>query len=87
MGFAKAVEEAQNQDTEKIKNLRDKLIENLLKIEGTRLNGDKETELTKIAEKLGVADHTLWNSRTGAISQSELKGRAPHLGTKYPAYK
>ena len=39
-----------------------------------------------LAEKLGVADHTLWNSRTGAISQSELKGRAPHLGTKYPAY-
>jgi len=40
----------------------------------------------KLADKLGIPDYTLWNGRRGAISQVELKGRAPHLGTKYPAY-
>jgi hypothetical protein len=41
-----------------------------------------------LAEKLGVADHVLWNNRSnaGAIPQAELKKRAPHLGKTYPTY-
>ena len=40
----------------------------------------------KLADKLGVADYMLWNNQKGAVSQAELKTRAPHLGTKYPTY-
>jgi len=45
VGFAKAVELTNKSDIEKIKKLRDKLINNLLKIEGTKLNGHREKRL------------------------------------------
>ncbi len=45
MGFAKAAEIAKQKDTEKMKELRDKIIEGLLKIPNVRLNGSKEKRL------------------------------------------
>jgi len=45
MGFAKAVEIANEKDNEKMKRMRDYLIEELLKIPNTRLNGSREKRL------------------------------------------
>ncbi|MDD5254148.1 MAG: cysteine desulfurase family protein [Candidatus Nanoarchaeia archaeon] len=45
VGFAKAVQIANENDVERIKQMRDKLINGLLKIPDTRLNGDKEKRL------------------------------------------
>ena len=45
VGFAKAVEVANRKDIEKMIKMRNKLIENILKIPSTRLNGAKEKRL------------------------------------------
>ncbi|MFB6246707.1 MAG: cysteine desulfurase family protein [Candidatus Pacearchaeota archaeon] len=45
VGFAKAVEISNKKEVEKIQNLRDKLIEELLKIENTKINGSKKNRL------------------------------------------
>lgn len=45
VGFARAVELAGKVDIKKVKELRDKLIDGLLKIEGTKLNGFKVKRL------------------------------------------
>ena len=48
VGFAKAlelVEEHKEKESRRIKKLRDKLIDNLLKLPNTRLNGDREKRL------------------------------------------
>jgi len=45
VGFGKAVEIANRKDLEKIKKLRDKLIEGILKIQNTKLNGSREKRL------------------------------------------
>jgi cysteine desulfurase len=45
VGFAKAVEIAKKKDIERMERLRDKLIEGVLKIEKTRLNGAREKRL------------------------------------------
>ncbi len=42
MGFAKAVEIMKEEDIEKMRKMRDYLIENLLKIEDSRLNGPRD---------------------------------------------
>lgn len=49
VGFAKAAELANkemNSENARLKRLRDKIIQKLLKIEGTKLNGDKEKRLS-----------------------------------------
>jgi cysteine desulfurase len=45
VGFAKAIEVAKKKDIEKMIILRNKLIEEILKIQNTRLNGTKENRL------------------------------------------
>ncbi|MEJ2267961.1 MAG: cysteine desulfurase family protein [Nanoarchaeota archaeon] len=45
VGFAKAVKIANRKDIEKMTELRDKLIEGILKIENTHLNGSREKRL------------------------------------------
>jgi cysteine desulfurase len=45
VGFAKAAEIANKKDIEKMKELRDKMINNLLKIPGIKLNGPRENRL------------------------------------------
>ncbi len=45
IGFAKAVKIASSSDNKKIKKLRDKLIEGILKIPGVKLNGPRENRL------------------------------------------
>ncbi len=45
VGFAKATEVAKRKDIEKMTELRNKLIEGILKIENTRLNGPRENRL------------------------------------------
>jgi len=45
VGFAKAVDIANRKDLEKIKRLRDKLIEGILRIQNIKLNGPKEKRL------------------------------------------
>ena len=45
VGFAGAVNIASKKDIEKMKNMRDKIIETILKIPNTRLNGAKEKRL------------------------------------------
>ena len=45
VGFAKAVEIAKKKDIEKMTKLRDKLIEGILKIPNTKLNGSREKRL------------------------------------------
>lgn len=45
VGFAKAVEVAKKKDIEKMTELRDRLIDEILKIQNTRLNGPREKRL------------------------------------------
>jgi len=45
VGFAKAVEVAKKKDIEKMTELRNKLIDGILKIQNTRLNGPRENRL------------------------------------------
>ncbi len=45
VGFGKAVEAAKKKDVEKMEELRDRLIDGILKIQNTRLNGPKENRL------------------------------------------
>ena len=45
VGFAKAVEVAKKKDFEKMTELRNKLIDGILKITNTRLNGSREKRL------------------------------------------
>ncbi len=45
IGFAKSVEVARNKDVERMNELKDKLVDGILKLEDTKLNGPRENRL------------------------------------------
>ncbi len=68
VGFAKSVEIAKSKDMERISELRDKLIEGILKIPNVKLNGPKENRL---CNNINVSFNNIEGEAVGGYLENE----------------